>query len=165
MAAIFPTRPGQVVAVKDTSLPAQTQPAIQMRADGDLFSFEATTSIITRLTIAQQTNFQFLHTLGQQIFIYSFGDRIGQMTVSGISFFRRCDEGAQSQIGIEKVLNFYARNKLSRRQDPVSVTLGRDITIQGFIQGSRADVIDPKQNLFSFSFQIAVIPEEIPEET
>jgi hypothetical protein len=41
---------------------------------------------VTGAVLEMQGNYQFLHTLDNFIYYYSFGDRIGEMIVSGIGF-------------------------------------------------------------------------------
>lgn len=158
MAAIFPTRPGQVVAVEDSTLPANAEPAISLEPS---FAFSVTRSIIQRVTIAQQANYQFLHTLGQQIFIYSFGDRIGQIGIQGLAFGISCpgQDGGGDDLGIERVLDYYNENKLSRREETVKLTLGQSQTFEGFITSVTSDIVNTEAALFSFNLNLALVPE------
>jgi hypothetical protein len=123
----------------------------------DAVDFQSRKSIITRMTVGQETNHQFLHTLGGDIFIYVFGDRVGQMTISGMCFAFDCDRPGDREHGLEKMLEFYRQNKLSRRKEPVTVMVGRTPVV-GFIAGFNADVVDPKFNLVQYSLGLLVIP-------
>lgn len=118
--------------------------------------FDSTRSIVTRVAMSQQTNHQFLHTLGNEIHIYVFGDRIGQMTISGLSFGPNC-EGVNSNFGIEKMLEWYNVNKLSTRPDPVRVQIG-NVPVRGFVASLDVDVVDPKTWVTQFNLQLMVIP-------
>jgi hypothetical protein len=172
MTAVFPVKAGQVIAVSEGA-PSNVNPTIKIgdnvggnqpsaAGSNSDFGFEATTCIITRVTFAQRTNFQFLHTLGQQIFLYVFGDRIGQMSLSGVAFFQKCPAETGNAEGAKQFMDYYRRNKLSKRAEPVKITIGggTNATISGFITSSALDVVSPESNLFSFNLDVATIPEE-----
>src|SRR5271165_5385492 len=107
-------------------------PAVQGRAqlislsDADI-SFDRYLSIITRFTFSQAVNAQFLHTLGNAIYIYTFGDRIGQVTISGLSFANDCNGNGISTSGAHGAVNmiqWYQTNRLSNRGSPVRILIG-----------------------------------------
>ena len=97
-------------------------------------------SIITRITMSMQGNFQFLHTLGGDIYIYVFGDRVGQMTVSGLCVSANdCTAGATAgQHGLEFVLAYYKSNRISTRATPLTMLIGQSTTITGFLAGMQS---------------------------
>jgi len=70
MPIVFATKPGQVVQLDDPALSCSTN---FLSLDPEI-AFESERSIVTRLTVSQQVNVQFLHTLGALIYIYVFGD-------------------------------------------------------------------------------------------
>lgn len=151
---VFEGSPGRVLAFQDPAMPANIKPLAKV--DPDL-GFRSSRSIITRLTIAQQANFQFLHTLGGSIYIYVFGDRIGQITISGLSFGPDCDAGNDSEYGVERMLQWYNQNKLSARKDPVVVQIGRT-PIRGFVTGVTTDIVDAKTWISQYNLSLKVIP-------
>lgn len=55
-------------------------------------------AIVTQIAIQSQSNYQFLHSLENLIYVYSFGDRIGETTLAGIGFVRPCG-GAGGLLG------------------------------------------------------------------
>ena len=114
-------------------------------------------SIITRLTLSTQGNFQFLHTIGNDIYIYVFGDRVGQVTLSGLSL-AGC-EGAYGH-GIEQILRWYGENRVARRKSPVIVSIGAATAIEGFVTGLTADTLDAQTRIMQYSLQLAVLPEK-----
>lgn len=115
-------------------------------------------SIITRMTLAQQCNYQFLHTIGNDIFIYVFGDRVGQITISGLSMADDCDS-RDSEHGFEKVLKWYNRNRVAKRKTPVKVTIGKT-PIQGFLVSISGDLVDPSTRLIQYGLTLMVLPEK-----
>jgi hypothetical protein len=121
-------------------------------------------SIITRVTVSHNCNFQFLHTIGNDIYIYVFGDRIGQITISGLSFpatnvypgGEGCEVGEH---GFEHIMRWYEQYRVARRQDPIQITIGANKTIKGFVVALTGDVVDPATRMFQYNLQMMVLPE------
>ena len=113
---------------------------------------------ITRVNISENTNFQFLHTLGNFIYIYVFGDRIGQIGISGLAFHQECPNGA-GQIGLEEVMAFYKQNKLSKNPSPIKITIGTGTSFEAFLTNAHYDVVDPKAKICQFDLVFALVPE------
>ncbi len=120
-------------------------------------------SIITNLTIAEQGNYQFLHTLGNDIFLYVFGDRIGTFGVSGLSFYDNCGDainvGQASKIGISHVIDYYRANRISRRGLPLSITIHPGQPFKCFLTSFRGSVLDASRRMFQFHLGLALIPD------
>ena len=150
---IFGGPVGRVAKLEDPSTQAttalvQTSPPI---------SYSVERSIITRVVLSHQGNFQFLHSLGGDIYVYVFGDKIGSITLAGLTFAHDC-EAKGSEHGIEQMLRWYAANRIAQRQAPVEVTLGQRIAFRAFIIGINFDVVDPASRIVQFQTQFAMIP-------
>lgn len=154
MPLLFQTRPGQVVKLDD---PALSCSANFLSLNPDI-AFESERSIVTRLTVSQQVNVQFLHTLGSLIYIYVFGDRMGQVNLSGLSFVCDCDDGS-ADIGAEMMLLWYKRHRASKRAEPCRVTIGKTV-IEGFVTSFVEDVVDPSLRLVQWGVTMASLPED-----
>lgn len=155
MPIVFETRPGAVVKLDDPALQCTTS---LLGLDPDI-TFDVERSIVTRLTVSQQVNLQFLHSLGSLIHVYVFGDRMGQVGLSGLSFnCGPCPDDA-GDLGAEKMLFWYKKNRASRRQQPVRVTIGKTV-IEGFVTNFTEDVVDPSLNMVQWGVQMASLPED-----
>jgi hypothetical protein len=150
---IFSRQPGVVASFNDPTIPASA--ALRMEGWGGFSSFK---SIITRVSMSTQCNFQFLHTLGGNIYVYVFGDRVGQMSVSGLAFDGSCETGT-NVVGIESVLAFYNANRLAARQTPMKITIGARTTLSTYLVGVNADLADANFRMWQFSLQFVVIPQ------
>lgn len=159
MAIMFQGAPGRVVRLDD---PATQGKAYICHLDPDI-TFDAQLSIITGLTLSQRGNVQFLHTLGGQVFIYVFGDRIGELIVSGLSFAGACpgegDLGPDHGAG--KILAWYRDNRVAARQTPITFTIGQEV-VQGFVTGVSENVVDPSTLLTAWNVQVQVMPDNRP---
>lgn len=153
MPVVFGTVPGQVVQLDDPAMSCSTN-FLSMNPD---IAFSSEKSIVTRLTVSQQVNVQFLHTLGSLIYIYVFGDRMGTVSLSGLSFACECPEG--TEIGAEKMMLWYKRNRASKKADPCRVTIGRTV-IEGFVTSFTEDVVDPSLKLVQWGVNMSSLPED-----
>lgn len=159
---VFQSRPGQLVAFPDPAL----QCSVQLlglggpEEDDDQvvpIRFATHRSIITRLTVGQQSNLQFLHTLGGLIFVYVFGDRMGSVGLSGLSAGCGCpDDGV---VGADAMLGWYRQVRAANRPSPIRVMVGKT-AIEGFVTGFTEDVVDASTNLVQWGAQIAALPED-----
>lgn len=153
MPMLFQTKPGVVVRMDD---PAMSCDANFLNTDPGI-SFDTERSIVTRMTIGQKVNLQFLHSMGSQIFVYVFGDRMGSISLSGLAFVCDCDGGPD--IGAERMLLWYKRNKASKRAGPVRLTIGKT-AIEGFVTDFTEDVVDPSLKLVQWGVNLAALPED-----
>ncbi len=155
---VFEGRPGSVVALVDAGVQGD---AFVANLDGDAaIRFDRERSIITRMTISQEANVQFLHTLGTHIYIYVFGDRIGSIGLSGLSFSGDCDiPGLNQSHGGELMLAWYKQFRVSRRRSPVRVMVG-NTPIDGFVTGFNEDIVDPMTNLIQWSVTLRSLPDD-----
>jgi hypothetical protein len=161
MPFIFEKNMGSVAAIVDPVLEGSfslAQIASNPGGDNEI-TFNQTTAIITKLGLSTSGNFQFLHTIGNEIYVYVFGDRMGQVILSGISFENKC-AGAESH-GIDSVFQWYKYNRIAVKKDPVEVTIGVATKFRGFITGFTSDVQDAENRTIPFQMTIATLPENV----
>lgn len=124
----------------------------------DWGGFEAMKSIFTKVSMQEATNHQFLHTLGDRIYLYVFGDRIGNLSLSGVSFHDICND--DRQLGISKVVDYYRRNRLAVREKPLKVTIDPGTTFECYLQGVQAETVNAADRMYQFNLLFALLPEE-----
>jgi|GEM_PF-5098961 len=119
----------------------------------------STRAIITQAALVEHGNFQFLHTLDETIYAYVFGDRIGELRVSGVCFTIPCGPavGPAQGSGIKQVIDSYAENRLAKTGAPVLVNYG-ETTFKGFLTGMNVEVVDAERNLGQWSFRFNTFP-------
>lgn len=145
---------GKVVQCKDIHTKGTMQ--FVRFDDPETISFSAHKAIITRVSVAHQCNFQFLHTIGNEIYVYVFGDRIGQLTISGLSFTSNNCESSGGH-GFERVLQWYEDYRVASRKDPIRTMIGRT-AISGFVVGLQGDVVDPSTRMMQWQLSLMVLP-------
>ena len=143
--------PGQVVVLEDPAIQAH----VKFLSVLPEISVDSQLSIVTGVSVAEQTNHQFLHTLGGDIYVYVFGDRIGHVGIQGVSFAGRCDRDGH---GMELLLRYYRQHRLSARRAPIQVILG-DLVLEGFLLGVDAKTEDYRSRLSQYQLNLAIVPE------
>lgn len=154
MPVLFSTNPGKVIAVQDPATIGMIS-GVNLQGWG---GFGAMRSIITRVTISNTGNFQFLHTLGNQIFVYVFGDRMGQFSIAGLAFDNGCRLGLGQPLGIEAVAAYYAANRLANRASPLLVSIGLSTPAQCLLIGMTSEVVDPNARVYQFNMMFGLVP-------
>jgi hypothetical protein len=138
---------------------AGTIRTVDVKGAGGSIGFTVQKSIITRVTVSQQGNYQFLHTLGNDVYIYVFGDRIGEVTISGLAFPVDCDKSG-SPLGAELIFDWYKDNRVAKRVQPVTITIGLKTIIQGFVTSLTLDTVDPATGVVQWNMQMVVLPDK-----
>lgn len=122
-------------------------------------NYDLQRSIITRFSVDQSVSAQFMHMLGGEVYINVFGDRIGTLMISGLSFAYACETPGDSEPGVEKMLKWYKANKLTKRFSPLRITIGEtpfDAFLTNFMVGAQ----DPATGLAEWTTQLTTLPDE-----
>jgi hypothetical protein len=147
---------GRVVRLDDRAAPGGLR-LLEMKSAP--ITYDLQRSIITRLSVDVSVSAQFMHMLGGEIYIHVFGDRIGTLQLSGLSFAHACETPGDNQPGIEKMLLWYRQNKLTKRFSPLRVVVGEtpfDAFLTNFIAGAQ----DPATGLTEWTTQLTTLPDE-----
>lgn len=154
---VFSHQAGQVTTFADPAFPGQL--SLKLTNWGTARRMKA---IITRANLSASCNFQLMHALGGDAYLYVFGDRVGQSTLSGLAFETFCEED-QSNIGIEQVRKYYNENRLSAREMPLKITIGGGMSIKAYLAAFNADVEDAANRIWRFSLSFLEPPEPLPK--
>lgn len=172
MPVIFQQNTGKVVAISDKVAEGSFSLG---NVTSNKITYAEHKSIITRIGIAAAGNYQFLHTIGNDVYVYVFGDRMGQIQLHGISFQGDCTGGgggfagttptatfpaASGKHGFEMLYDWYKANRVAVRLSPVTVTIGIGTTFQGFVTALSGDIQDPLHRTIQFTMHIATLPEK-----
>ena len=116
-------------------------------------------AILTQAAAVEQGNFQFMHTLGETIYVYIFGDRIGELRLSGLCFLNPCglDTHNEAKDGFSHALQGYRTNRLAARPAPVTISIGANSTGPGifhaFLTGATVEVLDAEKQLGQWAYR------------
>ena len=101
-------------------------------------------AITTSMSLELSGNYQFLHTVNNFIYFYSFGDRVGTLSVSGVGFVNACPNASKGLIldVYQYYLDKRAVKQGGRSYDITLTSGGTTKTLFGFLTGARIDVAD-----------------------
>jgi hypothetical protein len=153
--SIFSTQPGYALAVRDT---AAAPLMIGLSDWGDIASgggFANMGAIITQIGVREGANYQLQHTLRKFIYAFTFGDRSGDLNVSGLAFAGNCDGGPG---GVDRVHAYYRSHRISSRERPVGVAIGGAAFPSLLVEGA-INIDNPQAGLAMFSLNFKTIPE------
>jgi hypothetical protein len=125
---------------------------------------------VTGYSLELSTNHQFLHTLDEFIYAFAFGDRIGELTLTGIAFTVPVCAGGDGASGNaaqrsitdkvkqENVYEFYLANKFSKSLRPTKIQIGgAGIKLIGFLTGMRMEVPNPQLPIMQWALRYNVV--------
>jgi len=147
---------GKVIAVDDPGMPANMQATIKVDS---LPAFETSRAFITRIIFNEKPSISLMNTVGGAVHLYVFGDDIGGLMVSGLAFDAECD-GDNKKLGIENIIEYYRENKVSKRREILSITIG-ETNLRGYLIGINGESLDPKVRIWQFNLQFALIPDPL----
>ncbi|NDD52308.1 hypothetical protein EBZ39_00250 [bacterium] len=93
--------------------------------------------------LEMQGNYQFLHALDEFIYYYNFGDRVGELTVSGFGFLggETCNASGGGKSGeVCGILDFYLANRQSVKKRAIPVGTDRCGDFWAFLTGMRLEI-------------------------
>jgi hypothetical protein len=152
MASIFTPCEGGVLKVKNECASGGAVAVIAV----DNF---ATTAPITGFSLDISTNHQFIHTLDEFIYVYAFGDRVGELTLTGVAFFNQSAECDKDKVAAPNdVYKYYLEKRLSQSLTPTQISINGDrVKLIGFLTGLRMEVPDPRLPIMQWSLRFNVI--------
>ena len=149
MAEILACRRGSVVTMPGCG---GTPGKVQLNPN-----FEPFLALIEAPSVDQSVNVQFQPSLGGPVYVYVFGDKMGNITITGTVFAGLC--GDLSNSGLKEVIDYYNSNRASQRSEVVTVTYGAE-PFEGFLTQLSLQPRDPLYMLSNFSLVINTLPKE-----
>lgn len=148
MAEIFQCRRGSVVVLKG----CEGTP-VKLIVDG----FEPQAAIIEAPQVVQQVDVQFQTSLKEAVYAYVFGDKMGQLTLSGVAFASRCSD--ESASGLKDLFDYYKEYRASKRTDVITTTFGPE-ALSGFLIGLQMSPREISNVTMNFELAISVLPKK-----
>lgn len=128
---------------------------------GTLFKIQLSPNLtlpVTGFALELQGNYQFLHTVNDFIFLYTFGDRIGELVLTGMGFFDNGCGNSVEDTGICAALRYYAANRVAKRDGPIDIVLGQCGAFKGFLTGMRLEIVRPESLVAQWVLRFNVLP-------
>jgi len=112
----------------------------------------AQNAVISGVSASTQGNYQFLLTLRNYTYVYLFGEKMGDVTVTGIGGI----ECGNVVHGINHAITYYNNFALSRTGTPVGLSFGNAST-WAFLVGAKFEYMDAASRLAQFAFSFKTI--------
>lgn len=126
--------------------------------DGGGMAFDA---IVTGMNMSLAANYQFMHSLDDFIYVYAFGDKIGDLVFRGIGFVNACGSGDTARMGILRMYEYYKSNIGSGADIKIlTITLtsgSTQVSLRGVITAATIDVIEENGIMGHWSLNFKVI--------
>ncbi len=164
MSELLVSRPGVLATVNNVGVPG----LVKFNVVGRTGPLIASSAIITRISGNIQTNTRFSHALDNSVYVYSFGDRMGQATVSGLAFESDCRQisvgavnplsGSSLLTGLDQILLFYRSNRVSLSNFPVILFVGTISILRGYLVGIDFATQSTEMRSTAWTMRIAALP-------
>jgi hypothetical protein len=92
------------------------------------------TLLITKISGGVQPNYQILYSLGSDVFITAFNQRLSPWNISGIHIPGSCNKGAQDFNGEPAFVDLYRKFNIRTAKQPLDMAFN-DIVVTGFFIG------------------------------
>lgn len=156
---------GSVYRLPDNSR-SMTVGFLNVKGNVDLGTFIWQRSILTSWSMEENVNVQFTHTMGNDIYLNVFGNRMGVATINGIAFNSIGQEGiagcSGEDHGILKIIKWYRDNRVSNpaaKRIIINLSTGGDGgVIDGFLIGATYRSNDPVNFTSEYTMSIATVP-------
>lgn len=162
MPKIFTASQGTVMVVDTAQEGGNASTPFQLQVNDSVFGVDQISGIVTAFSLTGDSNVQFTNTLRNVIYITAFGDKIGNMTLSGLLFLNNpavCGPGtAGSAGGIKAFLSKFYELYVIKRREPVKIALGGSVIVSGFVLGFQVQMMDPQFSIGQFTLQMAALP-------
>jgi hypothetical protein len=155
MALVFPNVPGRAVIIPPKSVVGQIPLVLRLEGWGGPQTMKA---IVLELSLRFRGHQQFLHTLRDFIYVYSFGEGMGEATMSGLAFAETCTD-PNGTTGSAKIIEYYSDNRLSTTGEAVKFTLGNSPTFYAYLTSMSLKARVAEQlNLTDFTLSFHIPP-------
>lgn len=154
MPDLFSTTPGTVTKIGGNALlPMQ----VTLGGWGGYSLFKA---IIAQAGVRRGGRYQFMYTLRDFIYVYVFGEKLGEITIAGVAFPGACAKDGvafNDKTGFELVLGYYEKYRLSRTGLPITITIATT-SFSAFLTDIDLGIQDPATQLTSFTMKFLFPP-------
>lgn len=159
MNPIFPIRTGLGGLIRE---PNQRIP-FALAVDGmrEVLAFRG---IIQQMRLTNQSKAQFVSSLGGTGYVYAFGEEFGDLILTGVAFSGDCKDpnNPMQESGFEAVYKYYNDRKASNSALPVTIVLGKNVTLLGFLVSFETNSNSYDSGFFQFNLVFKFLPGKKP---
>ena len=163
MPSIFTATSGTVMVVDATpKAGANTVPSelFSIKVDGVQWGVDQLGGIITGASMSGDSNIQLMYTLRDSIYLTTFGDKMGSMSLSGYLFLTKplvCGRNSGA-LPLQTFYDKFFESYVIKNPKPLEILIGPDLMVKAFLLSFQIQITDPQFMLGQFSMQLAVVP-------
>ena len=134
-----------------------------IKTDPDI-AIKGVKACVTAFTMDDSVNVQFTHTMGDDIYMNVFGNRMGRMNVDGLAFNASAAGGScdTAPHGVIDIIKWYKKNRASSRTSPIEVTISGTESIEGFLVAASYSAQDTETWMIKYQMVIMTVPKAGP---
>lgn len=114
-------------------------------------------AIVNGLGLSEQAAVQITHSLRDMVYVYAFGDRMGDMQIRGLAMLADCKNPNES--GFSKVYRYFRANRPGKRRTPITVSLGTSFSVRGILLDLTMSIQDSQIPVANFSMNMRYFPD------
>lgn len=122
-------------------------------------------AIITGFEIEEVANANAMYAADGKIYMHVPGDKLGAMSVSGITFASVCNINTSNQpkSGLVRMLEWYRKYRISNPQSGrIKITLtGLSEPLEGYLGSFSSRVMDISNHIYSFTLPMYLVPGDV----
>jgi hypothetical protein len=162
MPSIFTATSGTVMVIDATPTGSKGVPnqPFSIEVDGIKWGVDQIGGIITTASISGDSNVQFMYTLRDAIYLTTFGDKMGSLSLSGYLFLTSpmvCGRNSGA-LPLQTFYDKFFESYVIKRHDPLKILIGTTLTVKAFLLSFQMQITDPQFMLGQFSMQLAIVP-------
>lgn len=120
-------------------------------------AYDQLRAIVQSIGVAERAAVQITHSLRDMVYVYTFGDRMGDMRIGGLALLTDCKDPNLS--GFSKIYKYWRANRPGKRKTPIGVSLGTDFAVRGILIDMDMGVTDPKLPVANFNMTLRYFPD------
>lgn len=126
------------------------------------FDYATLQLITSSLSLSLKPVYQANDTLGDDVYLVSFGESITPLPISGLVFASACNfDGLTGQDGLLLLIEWWQERNLLNRKEPVSLTIGSNYAVKAFISDLNITVANAEDGIWKFDMLLLRIPQRV----
>lgn len=147
-------RQGAAVALSGAGTPLRI--GLDIKNSGGASLWSGMNVIMTGVSLRTQVNAQFTNTLRNNIYVYVFGEQLGDFSITGIAPSVFCGQITPTYHNLKEVHDFYGNNALSQGQVVTLNVFG--YATKGYLVAMQMDYNKLSENIGTYTLAFKSVP-------
>lgn len=123
-------------------------------------NFQELHTIINGLQSELKPAYQVTDTLGDDVYLLTFGESISNGRISGMIFEDVCDADTTDNgvKGVSQLMQWWSRENMAKRDTPIQITIGQSYVLQAYIAELQVSINNPEDRIWKFQMNLLRVP-------